>query len=339
MSIADLSKISVQFAIYAGYPVFVLGIIGNSLNLRLLYPSRSNPSSFLLLTSSIFNLLVLAQGFLPRILAISNVTDASSTNLFWCKSRLFITYTFVVGSLTCLCFASVDRYLVSSRNARWRNFSTLRMAQISLSIAMIVIMGSNVPLLVDFEIIEIRTATSNISTVCAIVSSGLNVYITYFIRPVLLTILPAIILSLTGWLTYQNATSMTQLQRRSSFQRTLTTMILVQIIAVIIPMIPFATITVYQMITSSTVKTPYRLAIEGFIFNISNIILFISYASNFYVYMISAASYRRDFKRFCRDCLTKTCRNNRVDTFSIQNGSKSVKQRTVQQSTTGNTRL
>jgi hypothetical protein len=86
-------------------------------------------------------------------------------------------------------------------------------------------------------------------------------------------------------------------------------MILLQIVTVVIPIIPFATINIYQVATSSIVKSSYRLAQEALAFNITNIILYISCASNFYVYLISASSYRRDFLQlvlFCYD------RNNRV---------------------------
>jgi hypothetical protein len=61
-------------------------------------------------------------------------------------------------------------------------------------------------------------------------------------------------------------------------------MILLQIVTVIIPIIPFVTISIYQIITSTMVKASYRLAAqEALLFNIANIILYISCASNFYV--------------------------------------------------------
>ena len=43
------------------------------------------------------------------------------------------------------------------------------------------------------------------------------------------------------------------------------------------------------------VKTSIQVAQETLASDIGNIILYVSYASNFYVYLISASSYRKNF--------------------------------------------
>jgi len=89
-------------------------------------------------------------------------------------------------------------------------------------------------------------------------------------------------------------------------------MILLQIVVVVIPLIPFATINICEIVTSSVVKSSYRLAQETLVANISNIILYISYALNFYVYRISASCYRRDFLRLILFCYPQSHWNNRI---------------------------
>jgi len=120
-------------------------------------------------------------------------------------------------------------------------------------------------------------------------------------------------LGITGWLTYCNITSIAGIQLCSTFQQSLTLMILLQIVTVIIPIIRFATISIYQIITSTMVKSSYRLAQEALVFNIANIILYISCASNFYVYLISASSYRRDFLQLVLFCYRQNHWNNRIE--------------------------
>lgn len=309
MSSTSFSIISTQFSIYAGLPICIFGMIGNLINLRLLFSTRSNASSFLLLVSSFFNIIALSEGLLPRILAISFNIDPSSTSMLWCKSRLFITSCVTMSSFTCLCFASIDRFFASCRSVVWRNRSKLSTTKIATLISILVIFASNIPLLLFSTIIQVKTSIGSTTTVCAIINPDLVIYLNYILRPVLLGLLPCIILSTAGWLTYRNITSITGLQLRGTFQRSLTSMILLQIVTVVIPIIPFATINIYQVATSSIVKSSYRLAQEALAFNITNIILYISCASNFYVYLISASSYRRDFLQlvlFCYD------RNNRV---------------------------
>ncbi|CAF0992334.1 unnamed protein product [Adineta steineri] len=316
MSSLSFSIISSQFSTYAGLPICIFGIIGNLLNIRILYPTRSNPSSFLLFISSFFNIIALSEGLLPRILAISFNIDASSTSMLWCKSRLFIAYSVTITSLTCLCFASIDRFFLSCRSVGWRNRSKLSTAKIAVIIATTVIFASNIPLLVFETIIDVKSATGNITQTCVIINSDLTIYINYILRPVLLGILPGTILSITGWLTYRHINSITGIQIRGTFQRSLTSMILLQIVAVFIPIIPFSTVAIYQLITSSVVKSSYRLAQEALALNITNIILYISYASNFYIYLMSSSSYRRDFLQFILFWYHRNYTNNRIGTMT-----------------------
>jgi hypothetical protein len=51
-------------------------------------------------------------------------------------------------------------------------------------------------------------------------------------------------------------------------------------------------------------------------FNIANIILYISCASNFYVYLISSSSYRRDFLQLILFCYRQNHWNNRIGTMT-----------------------
>lgn len=242
-----------QFGIYAGLSIFTFGIIGNLINLCVLFSTRSNPCLFLLFVSSIFNIITLSVGLLPRVLNIGFGIDALPTSMLWCKSRYFLSYIATITSLTCICFASIDRYFVSCRSVTWRNWSKISTAKITALIAILIIIAINIPYLIFSTIIETRTSTNSTMTVCSLINPSLDLYIDYFVRPILIGILPAIILSVMGSLTYCNIMSITNVQRRGTFQRGLTSMILLQIITIVIPIAPFATMNIYQTITSSSV--------------------------------------------------------------------------------------
>ncbi|UJR19842.1 hypothetical protein I4U23_022975 [Adineta vaga] len=219
--------------------------------------------------------------------------DASSTSILWCKSRLFMSYIGSFGSVTCICFASIDRFLISCRNVKWRNRSKLSRARIAIAVATLIIVAHNIPYLLFYTIIESKTAAGNITTRCSVVNTDFVLYGNYIIRPVLLSILPGTILILTGSLTYRNLTSITVAHLRGTFQRSLTSMILLQIIVVIIPIIPFATINLYQTVTSSAVKTSDRIAQETLVSNITPF-------------------YRRDFIRFISCSYDQNQHTNRI---------------------------
>ncbi|CAF0891682.1 unnamed protein product [Adineta steineri] len=312
MSTASFTFISSQFSIYVGFSIFTLGIFGNLINLRLLFPSRKNPSSFLLFISSFFNLIALSFGLLPRILSIGFATDASLTNLIWCKSRLFFSYNGTITSIICICFASIDRFFVSCRSVVWRNRSNLKTAKLAILITIPIILGINIPYLLFYTIVQTKTDAGNITRKCTTTNSGLILYGNYFVRPVLIGLLPSTILCITGCLIYRNINSIASIQLRGTFQRNLTSMVFIQTITFIIPVMPFATINIYQLLTSSIQKSSYRLAQEMLVSDTSNIVLYISYAANFYVYLISSSSYRRDFLQFILFCYNQNRSNNHV---------------------------
>jgi hypothetical protein len=330
MSSASFTFVGIEFSIYVGLPIFGLGIIGNLINLCLLFSTRSISCSFLLFIASFFNLIALSVGLLPRVLSIGFGIDASSTSMIWCKSRLFLSYTGTLTSIACICFASIDRFLMSCRSVAWRNRSKLNTAKIAILISVLVIIANNIPYLLFYTIVQVTTATGNTTTRCSLINPSFVLYGNYFLRPVLLSILPGTILIITGLLTYRNITSITGVQLRSTLQRNLTSMILMQIFVVVIPIIPFATINIYQTVTSSVVKSSYRLAQETLAADISNIILYVSYASNFYVYLISGSSYRRDFLRFVLFCYRQNHWNNHIGTMEreqVQMNTASVAKR------------
>lgn len=135
---------------------------------------------------------------------------------------------------------------------------------------------------------------------CILTNPNLAQYGNYVVRPLLLSLLPGAILITTGSLTYHNITLINRIRMRDSFQRSLTSMLLLQSFLTVIPMLPFAITNIYQTATASVAKSPYRLAQETLVFDISSILLYLSYASNFYIYLVSSVAYRRDFLDFIR---------------------------------------
>ncbi|CAF1582128.1 unnamed protein product [Adineta steineri] len=314
MSTSSFTNTGTLFGIYAGLGLAFFGITGNIVNIYLLYPTRSIPSSYLLFIASFFNIITLGEALLQKVLSLGFSVDGSSTIMAWCKSRFFVSFTVTLISLTCVCLASIDRFFVTCRSAVWRNRSKLITAKIALLISIVVITSINVPILIYTTITETTSSTGVITRKCSVVNPDFVIYQNWVLRPILPGILPGIILGITGWLTYRNVASATGQQLRDTFQRGLTSMVLLQIIVIVIPLAPFAIMSIYQPLTASVPKSAYRVAQETLVSNITNILLYISYASNFYVYLISAPSYRQKFLQLFKCCYHKNHQNNRVGT-------------------------
>ncbi|CAF1485313.1 unnamed protein product [Adineta steineri] len=133
--------ISNQLMIYAGIIMYLFGSIGNILNIWVFTiwsrsPKRSQKhyrhsqtsnSSLYLLASSVANLFVIIYPLLTRIMFDGYHYRVTDKNVFiLCKLRFYVLHTFDLISLICICMATFDRYLVSSRKVRLRKLSTRR---------------------------------------------------------------------------------------------------------------------------------------------------------------------------------------------------------------------
>jgi hypothetical protein len=116
----------------------------------------------------------------------------------------------------------------------------------------------------------------------------------------------------SGWLTYRNINSLSAVHQRGSFQRSLTAMTILQIIAVVIPTTPYVVVNVYQAVTSSITKSSHQLALENLISSITNTMVFTNCATNFYVYLIASSPYRREFLRLVLFCCYQNYRYSHV---------------------------
>ena len=118
-----------MFARCVGIPLFVFGVIGNLLNIVIFTSVRSyrtTPCTFYLLASSIAGTMQLLGAIISRIIIMGFGYDLTRTSLIWCKCRQFIIATYVPLQLTYECWAIVDQFLATSRNARLRQLSNIK---------------------------------------------------------------------------------------------------------------------------------------------------------------------------------------------------------------------
>ena len=126
------SNIQLQLAQYVYCPLYVAGNIGNILNLIIFSQKKLRTASvcswyFLLL--SIANLVSINTGYLTRILAYMGLPDPSRTIGWYCTGRLYISTLSLTLSRQCICSINVDRFLVTSRSVKLRQISSFKVAK------------------------------------------------------------------------------------------------------------------------------------------------------------------------------------------------------------------
>ena len=129
--IADLNSVSLHINRYLSITLFLFGSIGNILSCLVFSHRklRSSPCVLYFLMASLFNLISLIDGIPPRTLRDWNILpDQTETNSLLCKLRLTVLFiTRNAASWLLLC-GTIDRYLVSSKNANWRRMSNFKQA-------------------------------------------------------------------------------------------------------------------------------------------------------------------------------------------------------------------
>ncbi|UJR24674.1 hypothetical protein I4U23_006047 [Adineta vaga] len=312
-----------SITLYGGLPIFIVGTIGNLLNFLSLWRTRKNPCVFIFLSSSIVNCIVLFYGLFTRILSVGFELDWSTTNVIWCKTRIAFTQASFLISLTCVCLASLDRFFASCRQEKYRRFSRLSLAKLSVCLTILFWFGHSIPYLVYAELIE-SSSTGLIS--CSLLPN--KEYANYRIYVALLFylgIFPTTILTITGILTYRNTNRLRQGQQRQLIQKRLTKMMLIQIPCILFSTLPYITFTLYSTFTTTIIKSIDQKFIESILTNIFTLIFYMAFSCQFFVFYISSKTFRKEANSFLFYRKIYPIKTNQVQHFSIVINVKNAK--------------
>ncbi|CAF1213618.1 unnamed protein product [Adineta steineri] len=286
----SLLYISQQITIYTGCFLFVAGMIGNGMNIFIfssVRTYRTTPCTFYFLMTSIANILYLITNLIFRVVSGGFGIDLTRTSVFWCKLRAYLVISLTLTSFTCSCLASIDQFLVTSRNANLRRLSNIKWAHRIALIAITVCCCFGIPQFVFYDILPSITTCLNTSAAYAIYVS---VYVLSFT-----CIIPVVILVAFGYLTYRNI-QLTRVLAEQQADHQLVKMTMIQVILVVIAITPLGINNVYALITSGVVKDENRLTIESFASIMVILLTYINYVGSCYMFLISSRRFRREIK-------------------------------------------
>ncbi|CAF3526466.1 unnamed protein product [Rotaria sp. Silwood1] len=312
-----ISSLISSITICFGLPVFICGTLGNLLNIRLFWRTRHNPCAFILMFLSLINCIVLFYGLFARILSVGFQLDWSTSNRIWCKTRAALTPASFLISLTSICLASIDRFLVSCRQEKYRKLSQLSSAIWATILISIFWFVHFVPYLVYTEILQ--------NPITGVISCALNQneafanYLIYFAFPVYYGLLPSTILIITGIMTYRNTTKLQLGRQRQLIQRQLTSMMLILIPIILFSTLPYVVVTEYIILTATITKSADRRAAELLITNIVTNICYITFSCPFFAFLISSRSFRKEAKMLFLCRKTPSWRTNQIEPYSTSN--------------------
>lgn len=267
-----------QFTIYVGLFLVIIGLIGNSFTVLVfstVQNYRITPSSFYFLTIAILNIFFVPMNIISRVVSGGYEIDLTRTSLAWCKIRLYLIANISLISFTCLCLASIDQFLITSRNVYVRNLSNIKWARRIVFITIIVSCLHSVPCLIYMDI-------STITQTCINTNPAFVVYISVYVLT-FNCFIPIIIMAVFAYLTYRNI-HLTRALAEQHADHQLTRMTLMQVLVVVITLIPYGINTVYNLITTGITKDVDRSLKELLAITISSMLANIYYVVCLFIF-------------------------------------------------------
>ncbi|CAF1313874.1 unnamed protein product [Adineta steineri] len=283
----SLLYISQQVTIYLGFFLLVVGVIGNGINI-LVFSSvrtyRKSPCTFYFLIASIINVIYIIINLISRIVSAGYGIDLTRTSSTWCRTRQYLIGVFSLISITCSCLATIDQFLLTSRNAYLRSLSNIILAHRIVLIVVIVGCIHTIPCLIFFDI-------SPVTKTCVNINAVYNYYVIVYVLTVTCMI-PVIIMIIFGYLTYRNI-HLTKVLAQQQADRQLIRMTLIEVVLVVFTITPYGINNAYSLASVGVAKNADRLMSEYFASTMISLLTYFYYAGSCYMFFISSSRFRR----------------------------------------------
>ena len=279
-SISSLMFASKQVTIYLDIPIFIIGLIGNILNVLVflsLRTFRENSCAFYLTVMSIANIVQLLTGVLNRIMVSGFSIDAVASSMFYCKFNGYCIQLCVLTSFTCMCLAAIDQFLVTCSNVRWQQWSNIKVAH-RLTVAFIFIWILHGISYAIYTNLAMNSVTGQL--VCIFTNGIMSQYNTYAFYIILTGFIPLSVTIIFGSLAYHNVQ---QLAHRSvplvrrEVEKQLSVMVFAHIIYNVIATVPFLTISLI-MLNRELLSDPLISAQFSFAINVALCLYFLNFS-------------------------------------------------------------
>ncbi|CAF1395479.1 unnamed protein product [Adineta steineri] len=315
--ILNLQLASRMIFSYAVLVFIAFGTVGNLLNIFVfirIKVLRQMPNSVFLLTSFIASLV---QIWTTRFsAAFHNLTgvDLLKQSSFYCEIRWLFGRTGATITMASICLSSINRFLMTSQNVRYRQVVTIRCARVTVIVMILIFL---IPLIPDVVYYSGPACTPTGSPY------WYRQYTMYF-NQIFSNIVPGPVLALFGILTWRNLRSARVIQR-NRLEEQVNRMILAELVMICITSIPNIITAIYPIVTTSMVKSQLRVAQDGLWLNMLAIPSITTYCASFYVFYAASSAYRKNV-RTALNCK----KHNRIETQDrTQQQNASIRMKTI----------
>ncbi|CAF1026706.1 unnamed protein product [Adineta steineri] len=292
-----LDFISQQITIYLGLTILIAGVIGGCLTVLIflsLRTFRESSCAFYLIIMSIFNICALIMGLTSQISSIGFSIDWTQTSLFFCKFRVFFIIVSIMISLTSMCMATIDQYWATCHRPQWQRFCNIKLAHRITIISIIGWILYGIPCLIYYDQV-ILISTGQVT--CIVTNAAFQWYLVYVANIIIYRLIPLIIMFVFGLLAYYNLQKIafrTIPIVRRQLDKQLTTMVLIQIGFTSFTIWSYAIVNI--IISYSDLNEDSYIAAQLELANVITLnLLYVFFASPFYIYLCVSERFRRQF--------------------------------------------
>ncbi|CAF4425905.1 unnamed protein product [Rotaria sp. Silwood2] len=300
-----LKHISDYISRYFSMFIFLIGTIGNTLNIFILSQRslRQIPCIFFFFASSIASLISIDFGLITRVLS-GWAVDPTYTIGWFCKVRTFIVFSSRAMVFWFFVLATIDRWLSSSVQIHHRQLSTLKNARRATAVVILITMIVYGELLYcyDANLIDAPFKCYAKTHACQLLADMTFVCFT--------TSVPILIMFIFGLLTISNirqsqrrilqmtsiainptisATNHEFQQRSKKNEQHLLLMVFVQVFVLAILTLPQAIQRLYAAFIGSY-NSQLQATIDMFVYNFVLLLTYLASATPFYIYTLTGGT-------------------------------------------------
>ncbi|CAF1314510.1 unnamed protein product [Adineta ricciae] len=308
-----MSILSSLFQI-AGIILLAIGSLSCILNLIVFTSNslRKNPCAMCFVGISTVDLLYLYLGLLPTILQSGFNINPGTSNIVFCRCFYYVDFILSILGPTYLIITSIERTLVTSRNAGIRKRSTRRLVLLCLISSILFWALFQIHIFIYINIIQIAP-----NYFLCYYQAGLYTAFITFYSLFIVGITPPVLMGIFGFLTLRNIRQVSQVRHHShtsiietiaagrphaihSKDRQLIRIVFMEIMIYLISRFPSTIFLIYQQITQHETKSDAQISIEQFIANITYFTGFIDSSISCYANILISKNFRTELKRIFR---------------------------------------
>ncbi|CAF1493153.1 unnamed protein product [Adineta ricciae] len=291
----SFSYLTIQVNRYCGILIFVIGTIGNVLNILVLSQKtfRGNPCAWLFLMSSIASIISYLSGLVSRFLSSWSL-DFSETNGFICKVRAVVVFPAITTTFWLIALATIDRWLLSSADTNRRQKSTIQNAERGTIIMICASFGFYIQVLYCYEPGQLNAPLKCYASTyfCRVLNDISFALLSIFI--------PLLVMLLFGVMTifnirqrhhqvHHHKANIHEIYRKRT-DRHLVIMLFFQITTLFILSMPCPMQKLYLAFKSPDPVTGREYPLDVFVFTVSLLSMYLANGLSFYIYTICGGS-------------------------------------------------